>query len=158
MQDSPFACMLMFPDPMDALTLRFDSEKMRELWMVKLATCSHQMVRAQLDEVAYKFYTMSTKHDSDMDGSCKPVHEFFLTQPFRVTHNFAISQTAPITIYHPIRMLSHSMKIFERIFDSRIREIVKLSDNQCGFVSGCGTIDVIHAARLLGPDSSKLLQ
>lgn len=110
MQDSPFACMLMFPDPMDALTLRFDSEKMRELWMVKvsnrilsyltsitaliiqLATCSHQMVRAQLDEVAYKFYTMSTKHDSDMDGSCKPVHEFFLTQPFRVTHNFAISQ------------------------------------------------------------------
>lgn len=92
LEDSPFACMLMFPDPMDALTLRFDSEKMRELWMVKLATCSHQMVRAQLDEVAYKFYTMSTKHDSDMDGSCKPVHEFFLTQPFRVTHNFAISQ------------------------------------------------------------------
>ncbi|VDP50919.1 unnamed protein product [Heligmosomoides polygyrus] len=41
------------------------------------------------------------------------------------------------------------MKIFERILDSRIREIVKLSHNQCGFVAGCGTIDAIHAARLL---------
>ncbi|VDO84953.1 unnamed protein product [Heligmosomoides polygyrus] len=51
--------------------------------------------------------------------------------------------------YRPIRFLSHSMKIFERILDRRIREIVKLSNNQCGFVSGCGTIDAIHAARLL---------
>ncbi|VDP11736.1 unnamed protein product [Heligmosomoides polygyrus] len=51
--------------------------------------------------------------------------------------------------YRPIRLLSHSMKIFERILDSRIREIVKLSSNQCGFVAGCGTIDAIHAARLL---------
>ncbi|VDP23330.1 unnamed protein product [Heligmosomoides polygyrus] len=41
------------------------------------------------------------------------------------------------------------MKIFERILNSRIREIVKLSSNQCGFVAGCGTIDAIHAARLL---------
>ncbi|VDP57400.1 unnamed protein product [Heligmosomoides polygyrus] len=47
--------------------------------------------------------------------------------------------------YRPIRLLSHSMKIFER----RIREIVRLSDNQCCFVSGYGTIDAIHAARLL---------
>ncbi|VDP00996.1 unnamed protein product [Heligmosomoides polygyrus] len=51
--------------------------------------------------------------------------------------------------YRTIRLLSHSMKIFERILYRRIREIVKLSDNQCGFVSGCGTIDAIHAARLL---------
>ncbi|VDP05282.1 unnamed protein product [Heligmosomoides polygyrus] len=41
------------------------------------------------------------------------------------------------------------MKIFERIFDRRIREIGKLFDNQCEFVSGCGTTDAIHAARLL---------
>ncbi|VDP47401.1 unnamed protein product [Heligmosomoides polygyrus] len=47
------------------------------------------------------------------------------------------------------KKLSHSMTIFERVFDRRICEIVKLSDNQCGFVSGCGTIDAIHAARLL---------
>ncbi|VDO66687.1 unnamed protein product [Heligmosomoides polygyrus] len=51
--------------------------------------------------------------------------------------------------FRPIRLLSHSMKIFERILDRRIREIVRLSDNKCGSVSGCGTIDAIHAARLL---------
>ncbi|VDO72580.1 unnamed protein product [Heligmosomoides polygyrus] len=57
--------------------------------------------------------------------------------------------TADCSNYRPIRLLSHSMKIFERILDSRIRKIVKLSDNQCGFVAGCGTIAAIHAARLL---------
>ncbi|VDO94808.1 unnamed protein product, partial [Heligmosomoides polygyrus] len=51
--------------------------------------------------------------------------------------------------YRPIRLLSHSMKIFERIVDGRIRDIVQLSSNQCGFVAGCGTVDAIHAARLL---------
>ncbi|VDO23001.1 unnamed protein product [Heligmosomoides polygyrus] len=41
------------------------------------------------------------------------------------------------------------MKIFERIVDRRIRDVVQRSTNQCGFVSGCGTVDVIHAVRLL---------
>ncbi|VDO65224.1 unnamed protein product [Heligmosomoides polygyrus] len=41
------------------------------------------------------------------------------------------------------------MKIFERIVDGRIRDIVQLSSNQCGFVAGCGTVDAIHATRLL---------
>ncbi|EYC44370.1 hypothetical protein Y032_0463g1909 [Ancylostoma ceylanicum] len=56
---------------------------------------------------------------------------------------------ADCTNYRPIRLLSHTMKIFERIIDRRIREIVQLSSNQCGFVPGCGTTDAIHAARLL---------
>ncbi|VDP62316.1 unnamed protein product [Heligmosomoides polygyrus] len=51
--------------------------------------------------------------------------------------------------YRPIRLLPHSMKIFERIVDGRIRDIVQLSSNQCGFVAGCGTVDAIHATRLL---------
>ncbi|VDP25844.1 unnamed protein product [Heligmosomoides polygyrus] len=41
------------------------------------------------------------------------------------------------------------MKIFERIVDRRIRDVVQLSNNQCGFVAGCGTVDAIHAVRLL---------
>ncbi|VDP27982.1 unnamed protein product [Heligmosomoides polygyrus] len=52
--------------------------------------------------------------------------------------------------YRPILLLSHSMNISERILDRQIREIVKLSGNQCGFVAGCGTIDAMtqpHAAR-----------
>ncbi|EYC40245.1 hypothetical protein Y032_0623g776 [Ancylostoma ceylanicum] len=51
--------------------------------------------------------------------------------------------------YRPIRLLSHSMKIFERIIDRRIRDIIRVSTNQCGFVANCGTTDAIHAARLL---------
>ncbi|VDP57363.1 unnamed protein product [Heligmosomoides polygyrus] len=41
------------------------------------------------------------------------------------------------------------MKIFERIVNGRIRDIVQLSSNQCSFVAGCGTVDAVHAARLL---------
>ncbi|VDO21715.1 unnamed protein product [Heligmosomoides polygyrus] len=41
------------------------------------------------------------------------------------------------------------MKIFERIVDGRIHDIIQLSNNHCGFVAGCGTTDVIHAAHIL---------
>uniref|UniRef100_A0A914WD71 Reverse transcriptase domain-containing protein n=1 Tax=Plectus sambesii TaxID=2011161 RepID=A0A914WD71_9BILA len=51
--------------------------------------------------------------------------------------------------YRPIRLLCHAMKIFERVIDARLRAIVKISTNQCGFVKGAGTTDAIHAARLL---------
>uniref|UniRef100_A0A7I4Y7H2 Reverse transcriptase domain-containing protein n=1 Tax=Haemonchus contortus TaxID=6289 RepID=A0A7I4Y7H2_HAECO len=51
--------------------------------------------------------------------------------------------------YRPTSLLSHSMKIFERIVDSRIRDIVELTTNQCGFLAGCSTIDAIHATPLL---------
>ncbi|VDP17722.1 unnamed protein product, partial [Heligmosomoides polygyrus] len=35
------------------------------------------------------------------------------------------------------------------IIDWRIRDIVQLSTNQCGFVAGCGIVDAIHTVRLL---------
>ncbi|VDO77263.1 unnamed protein product [Heligmosomoides polygyrus] len=50
--------------------------------------------------------------------------------------------------YRPTRLLSHS-KIFERIDDGRIHDIVQLSSSQCGFVAGCGTIDAKHADHFL---------
>ncbi|EYC32664.1 hypothetical protein Y032_0002g1031 [Ancylostoma ceylanicum] len=40
-------------------------------------------------------------------------------------------------------------KVFEHVLDRRIRDIVSLSTNQCGFVAKCGTTNAIHAARLL---------
>ncbi|VDO82785.1 unnamed protein product [Heligmosomoides polygyrus] len=55
------------------------------------------------------------------------------------------SSPADSSNYRPIRLLSHNMKIFERVVDGRIRDIVQLSSNQCGFVAGCGTVDAIHA-------------
>uniref|UniRef100_A0A914VFU1 Reverse transcriptase domain-containing protein n=1 Tax=Plectus sambesii TaxID=2011161 RepID=A0A914VFU1_9BILA len=51
--------------------------------------------------------------------------------------------------YRPIRLLSHTMKIFERVIDRRIREVIKMTPNQCGFIKNCGTTDAIHATRLL---------
>lgn len=41
------------------------------------------------------------------------------------------------------------MKMFEHVVDERIRDIVKLFDNQRGFVEESRTISVIHVARLL---------
>ncbi|KAK5974995.1 hypothetical protein GCK32_002894, partial [Trichostrongylus colubriformis] len=91
-EDSSFACRLSFPDPKDDIILRFESDKMRESWMIKMATCSHQMARAQLDEMAYKFYTMGTKQDTNTDCSYSTIHSFYLANPYKFTHNFAISQ------------------------------------------------------------------
>uniref|UniRef100_A0A7I4Z612 Reverse transcriptase domain-containing protein n=1 Tax=Haemonchus contortus TaxID=6289 RepID=A0A7I4Z612_HAECO len=54
---------------------------------------------------------------------------------------------ANCTCHRPIRLISHSMGIFERIVDSRICDIVELTTNQRGFVAGC--IDAMHATRLL---------
>jgi len=51
--------------------------------------------------------------------------------------------------YRPIRLLSQTMKIFERMIDKRLRSVITLNTNQCGFVKGCGIIDAIHAARLI---------
>lgn len=41
------------------------------------------------------------------------------------------------------------MKIFERVIDARLRKIITITPNQCGFVKGSGTTDAIHAVRLL---------
>ncbi|EYC20643.1 hypothetical protein Y032_0021g335 [Ancylostoma ceylanicum] len=49
----------------------------------------------------------------------------------------------------PIRLLCHTMKIFERVLDSRLRGIVGVTRNQCGSVKNCSTTDAIHAVRLL---------
>ncbi|VDP05309.1 unnamed protein product [Heligmosomoides polygyrus] len=57
--------------------------------------------------------------------------------------------SAECASYRLIRSPSHSIKIFERIVDGRIRDVVQLSANQCAFVPGCGTNDAIPAARLL---------
>ncbi|ETN75810.1 hypothetical protein NECAME_12119 [Necator americanus] len=57
--------------------------------------------------------------------------------------------TADCTSYRPIRLLCHTMKVLERVLDARLRKIVSVSLNQCGFVKDCSTIDAIHAVRIL---------
>ncbi|ETN83858.1 hypothetical protein NECAME_07150 [Necator americanus] len=56
---------------------------------------------------------------------------------------------ADCTSYRPIRLLCHTMKVFERVLEARLRKIVSVSLNQCGFVKDCSTINAIHAARIL---------
>ncbi|KAK6740540.1 hypothetical protein RB195_008789 [Necator americanus] len=51
--------------------------------------------------------------------------------------------------YRPIRLLCHTMKVFERVLEGRLRKIVSVSLNQCGFVKDCSTIDAIHAVLIL---------
>ncbi|VDP13033.1 unnamed protein product [Heligmosomoides polygyrus] len=41
------------------------------------------------------------------------------------------------------------MKIFERIVDGRIRDVVQPSINHYGFVAGFSTVDAVHAVCLL---------
>ena len=44
--------------------------------------------------------------------------------------------------YRGIKLLSHSIKLWERIIDQRLRNIVTISDGQFGFKSGVETTDV----------------
>ena len=51
--------------------------------------------------------------------------------------------------YRGIKLLSHIMKLWERIIDQRLRDIVSISDGQFGFKSGVGTTDAIFVIRTL---------
>lgn len=41
------------------------------------------------------------------------------------------------------------MKIFEQIINARLRKIIIITPNQCGFIKGKGMMDTIHALWLL---------
>ena len=51
--------------------------------------------------------------------------------------------------YRGIKLMSHTLKIFERIMDSRLRQEVRLGKQQLGFMRGVGTVDAIFSLRQL---------
>ena len=51
--------------------------------------------------------------------------------------------------YRGIKLLSHTMKLWERVIDQRLRDIVSISDGQFGFKSGVGTTDAIFVISIL---------
>ncbi|VDM75760.1 unnamed protein product [Strongylus vulgaris] len=55
---------------------------------------------------------------------------------------------ANCSTYRPIRLMSHTPKIFKRVHETRLRAIIELS-NQCGYVKGAGTADAIHTVRIV---------
>ena len=51
--------------------------------------------------------------------------------------------------YRGIKLMSHTMKVWERIIEARLRDRVEISKQQYGFMPGKGTIDAMFALRML---------
>ncbi|VFQ71410.1 unnamed protein product [Cuscuta campestris] len=51
--------------------------------------------------------------------------------------------------YRGIKLLSHTMKVWERIIEYRVRKGVCISENQFGFMPGRSTTEAIHLVRRL---------
>ena len=47
------------------------------------------------------------------------------------------------------KLLNHTMKIWERVVERRLRKIVSISENQFGFMPGRSTTKAIHLVRRL---------
>ncbi|XP_070005926.1 uncharacterized protein [Nicotiana sylvestris] len=51
--------------------------------------------------------------------------------------------------YRGIKLLSHTMKVWERVVEGRIRRAVSISEKQFGFMSGRSTTEATHLIRRL---------
>ena len=51
--------------------------------------------------------------------------------------------------YRGIKLMCHSMKLYERIIENRLRNVVNISEHQFGFMKGKSTTDAIFALRQL---------
>ena len=51
--------------------------------------------------------------------------------------------------YKEIKLMSHTMKVWERIIEARLRDRVEISKEQYGFMPGKGTTDAMFALRML---------
>ncbi|KAF3664671.1 putative DNA-directed RNA polymerase IV subunit 1-like isoform X2 [Capsicum annuum] len=51
--------------------------------------------------------------------------------------------------YRGVKLLSHTMKIWERVVERRLRKFVSISENQVGFMPGRSTTEAIHLVRRL---------
>ena len=51
--------------------------------------------------------------------------------------------------------MSHTMKVWERIIEARLRDRVEISKQQYGFMTGKGTTDAMFALRMLMKKYSK---
>ena len=51
--------------------------------------------------------------------------------------------------YRRIKLMSHTMKVWERIIEARLRDRIEISNQQYGFMPGKGTIDAMFALRML---------
>lgn len=53
------------------------------------------------------------------------------------------------TNYHGIKLLSHTMKLWERVIEGKLRGVTSISENQFGFMPDRSTIEAIYLIRRL---------
>ena len=51
--------------------------------------------------------------------------------------------------YRGIKLMSHTMKVWERIIEAGLKDGVEISKQQYGFMPGKGTADAMFALRML---------
>ena len=51
--------------------------------------------------------------------------------------------------YRAIKLMSHTMKLWERIIEARIRKEVIIAEKQFGFMPGRSTTDAIYCLKML---------
>ena len=51
--------------------------------------------------------------------------------------------------YRGIKLMSHTMKLWERVIEARLRKVVQIAEQQFGFMPGRSTIDAIFSLRML---------
>ena len=51
--------------------------------------------------------------------------------------------------YRGIKLMSHTMKVWAKIIEARLRDRVEISKQQYGFMPGKGTTDAMFALRML---------
>ena len=51
--------------------------------------------------------------------------------------------------YNGIKLMSHTMKVWERIIETKLKDRVEISKHQYGFMPGNGTTDAMFALRML---------
>ena len=51
--------------------------------------------------------------------------------------------------YRGIKLMSHTIKVWERIIETRLRDRVEISKQQYEFIAGKRTTDVMFALRML---------
>ena len=51
--------------------------------------------------------------------------------------------------YRGIKLLEHAFKLYEKILDGRLCEILDIDKMQCGFILGIETVDAVFVLRRL---------
>ena len=51
--------------------------------------------------------------------------------------------------YRGIKLMCHNMKLWEKVIEYRLRQDIKISENQLGFMSRRSTTEAIHLLRQL---------